>query len=58
MDVAQFYGMRALVMDEIRHPEEIKDQIEKIKLDEVKSILNELVKEELIRSVVVGPKGK
>jgi len=58
MDIAQFYGMRALMLDEIRQPEEIKEAIEKITLDEVKEITRELVKEERIRSVVVGPKEK
>jgi predicted Zn-dependent peptidase len=28
MDVAQFYGMRALVLDEIRQPDEVKAKIE------------------------------
>ena len=56
MDIAQFYGMRALMLDEIRQPEEIKEAIEKITLDEVKEITRELVREERIRSVVVGPK--
>ena len=56
MDIAQFYGMRALMLDEIRQPEEIKEAIEKITLDQVKEITRELVREERIRSVVVGPK--
>lgn len=58
MDVAQFFGMRALVLDEIRQPEEVKANIEKITLAEVKKVLNEIIKEKLIRSVVVGPKAK
>lgn len=58
MDVAQFFGMRALVLDEIRQPEEVKEKIEKITLLEVKKVLNEIIKEKLIRSVVVGPKSK
>ena len=58
MDVAQFFGMRALVLDEIRQPEEVKANIEKITLVEVKKVLNEIIKEKLIRSVVVGPNAK
>lgn len=58
MDVAQFYGMRALVLDEIRQPDEVKTQIEKITLGEVKKVVGDVIKEEMIRSVVVGPKGK
>jgi predicted Zn-dependent peptidase len=58
MDIAQFYGMRALVLDEIRQPEEVKKEIEKLTLAHVKSVTHELIKEDLIRSVVVGPKAK
>ena len=58
MDIAQFYGMRALVMDEIRHPDEVVKRVSSVQLDEVKKVLSELVSEKLIRSVVVGPKGK
>lgn len=56
MDTAQFFGIRALLLNEIRQPEEVKEKIEKITLEEVKKVLNELIKEKLIRSVVVGPK--
>lgn len=56
MDVAQFYGMRALVLDEIRQPEQVKREIEKLTLGEVKRVVGEVTREDLIRSVVVGPK--
>lgn len=56
MDVAQFYGMRALIMDEIRHPDEVKAEVEKLSLQEVKKVLAEVITEKLIRSVVMGPK--
>jgi len=56
MDIAQFYGMRALVMDEIRHPSEVVKKVSSVELDSVKQVLRELVSEKLIRSVVVGPK--
>lgn len=56
MDVAQFYGMRALIMDEIRHPAEVKAEVEKLTLKDVKQVLEEVIKEKLIRSVVLGPK--
>lgn len=58
MDIAQFYGMRALVMDEIRHPDEVVKRVSSVQLDEVKKVLSELVSEKLIRSVVVGPRGR
>jgi predicted Zn-dependent peptidase len=58
MDVAQFFGMRALVLDEIRQPEEVRAKVEATTLKEVKAVLNDLIKEKLIRSVVLGPKAK
>jgi predicted Zn-dependent peptidase len=58
MDIAQFYGMRALVLDEIRHPDEVVQQVSKVTLDEVKKVVRDLVGEDKIRSVVVGPKAK
>lgn len=55
MDVAQFYGMRALVLDSIRHPDEVVKNVSSVTLDEVKKVVSEMVSEEKIRSVVVGP---
>lgn len=56
MGVAQFLGMRALILDEIRQPEEVEKSVRAVGLEDVKSVLAELVSEEKIRSVVVGPK--
>lgn len=56
MEVAQFYGMRALMLDEIRHPRQVVERVREVTLEQVKQVLSELVKEEQIRSVVVGPK--
>jgi predicted Zn-dependent peptidase len=58
MDIAQFYGMRALVMDEIRQPSEVVAKVSSVTLDEVKKVVGEMVSEEMIRSVVVGPRGE
>jgi zinc protease len=58
MDVAQFYGMRALVLDQIRHPDEVVQNIGNVTLEQVKEVVNDLVQDQLIRSVVVGPKAK
>lgn len=58
MDVAQFLGMRALILDEIRQPDEVVKMIGEVSLADVKKIMSELVQEKLIRSVVVGPKAK
>jgi predicted Zn-dependent peptidase len=58
MDVAQFYGMRALVLDQIRHPDEVVQNIGNVTLEQVKEVVNDLLQDQLIRSVVVGPKAK
>ncbi|MFH2019580.1 MAG: pitrilysin family protein [bacterium] len=58
MEVARFLGMRALITSEIRQPEEVKEQIKKVTKAEVQKVLRELMSDEKLRSVVVGPKGK
>ncbi|MFH2085362.1 MAG: pitrilysin family protein [bacterium] len=58
MEVAQFLGMRTLVLDEIRQPEQVVQMVNKVSLQDVKAVMSELVQEKLIRSVVVGPKSK
>ncbi len=58
MDIAQFYGMRALVLDDIRHPDQIVKNVSAVDLASVKKVLNEIITEEMLRSVVVGPKAK
>lgn len=55
MGVAQFFGMRALIKDEIVQPDQVVKKIKDVTMKEVKSICEELVKESEIRSVVVGP---
>jgi predicted Zn-dependent peptidase len=58
MEVAQFFAMRGLILDKIRQPDEIVELINKVTLAEVKTVIAELVSEDKIRSVVVGPKSK
>jgi len=55
MEVAQFLGMRALVMDEVRQPEEVVREIKKVEMKAVREVLDEIVKESEIRTCVVGP---
>lgn len=57
MGVAQFFGTRALVLNEVRQPSEVEAKIKGVRIEEVRRVLGELVREEQIRSVVVGPKG-
>jgi predicted Zn-dependent peptidase len=56
MGVAQFFGLRTLITDEIRQPEEVTKKIQGVTKEEVEKVLNELMSEDKLRSVVVGPK--
>jgi len=56
MGVAQFFGTRTLMLDQIRQPSEVEAKIKATSIDEVKKIVGELVSEDQLRSVVVGPK--
>ncbi len=56
MEVTQFLGMRALVLDEIRQPDEVVKMVKAVTLEEVKGVWSWLVAESKIRSVVVGPR--
>lgn len=58
MGVAQFFGTRALVLDEIRQPSAVEAKIQATSIEEVKKVLSELVRESELRSMVVGPKSK
>jgi predicted Zn-dependent peptidase len=56
MEVAQFAGMRALMTDEVRQPQEVVEAIEKVSLKDVKKVLEQVMVESEIRTCVVGPK--
>lgn len=58
MGVAQFFGIRTLMLDEVRQPSEVQKKIQATTIEEVKKVLRELVGEDKLRSVVVGPKSK
>jgi predicted Zn-dependent peptidase len=58
MGVAQFFGMRALIKDEILQPDQVVKKVKGVTMEEVRAVCEELIKEAEIRSVVVGPKGK
>jgi predicted Zn-dependent peptidase len=55
MGVAQFFGTRALILDEVRQPSEVEAKIKGVTIAEVKKVMTDLVSEDKIRSVVVGP---
>lgn len=58
MGVAQFFGMRALIKDEIVQPDEVVKRIRNVTMSEVKAICEELINEKEMRSVVVGPNSR
>lgn len=55
MGIAQFFGLRALITDEIHQPEEVTKKIQSVTREEVQKVLSELMSEDKLRSVVVGP---
>lgn len=56
MGVAHFVGMRALETEDIRQPSDVEAGIKKATLADVKKVAAEMISEDKIRSVVVGPK--
>jgi predicted Zn-dependent peptidase len=53
--VAQFYGMKQLLSHEIQSPDEVLEEIEKVTLEEVNKIAQELIKKNECRLAVIGP---
>ena len=58
MGVAQFFGTRALIKDEVIQPDDVIKKVKGVTMDEVRAVCGELIKESEIRSVVVGPKSR
>lgn len=57
MEVAQFVGLRALMLDELRQPSEVSEEIGKVDVEMVREVLSQVVREDELREVVVGPRG-
>jgi predicted Zn-dependent peptidase len=53
--VAQYYGMRQLLMGDIDSPEATLEKIKAVTLEQVTEIAQALVKEEELRLAVIGP---
>lgn len=53
--VAQFYGMRQLLQDEIEEPDEVMRQIRSVTVEQIQSLAKELLHEDQIRLGVIGP---
>jgi len=53
--VAQFFGMKQLLMDKIETPEEVLVKLQAVTLDEIAAVANRLVKPGQLRLAVIGP---
>lgn len=56
MGVAQFFGLRTLIKDEVTQPSQVVEKVKGVTMEEVRKVCEELIVESEIRSVVVGPK--
>lgn len=56
--VAQYYGMRLLLRDEIETPQEYMEKLRSIKLKEVNELASELIRDREMRLSVIGPYGQ
>ncbi len=53
--VAQFYGMRQLLQDEIEDPDAVMQQIRAVTIDEIQQLAKQLLQPEQLRLGVIGP---
>lgn len=53
--VAQFFGLKQVLSDDISSPQEVLDKIGKVTLEEVNKLAKELVISEEVRLAVIGP---
>jgi predicted Zn-dependent peptidase len=53
--VAQFFGLKQVLVDEVSSPNEVLDRINKVALDEVNSLAKELIQDGEVRLAVIGP---
>lgn len=58
MSVAQYYGHRTLITNDVTPVETILKELDKVNLEAVREVARELLKESEMRAVVVGPKSK
>ncbi len=54
-NVASFFGTKKILEEEIETPEHIIDQLQKVTIDEVTALANELFKPEKLNFSIVGP---
>ncbi len=53
--VAQFYGMRQLLMNEISTPDEVLEKIRAVTLEDVNQVARDLIARNQVRLAVIGP---
>ncbi len=58
MSVAQYYGHRTLVTDDIMQIGDILSELDRVDIEMVREVAQELLKESEMRVAVVGPKAK
>lgn len=52
--VAQYFGVKQLLMGEIESPTEVIEKIKAVKLDELVSLATELIKDKKVRLAIIG----
>ena len=52
--VAQYYGMRKLLTDEIESPDETLEKLRKVELEEIQEVIEKLVKNGELRLSLIG----
>jgi predicted Zn-dependent peptidase len=53
--VAQFFGMKHLLLDEVHSPQEVLEEYKKVTLEEVQAVLTKLIQPGELRLGVIGP---
>ncbi len=55
LSVAQFYGMKQLLTDQIESPDEVLAKVRAVELEEVQQLVQQLVQPEEVRLALIGP---
>jgi predicted Zn-dependent peptidase len=53
--LAQFYGFKELLLNEVETPQEVLDKVRAVTLEEVQALARELVVDDAMRLTVIGP---
>jgi predicted Zn-dependent peptidase len=50
-----FYGEQSIYAKEIQDPKQVLDKVEAVNLDQIKTVIDRIIKPELINLSIVGP---